>query len=449
MTASAVPADGALTFRSARSTGGVLTAGEVAAFFLGVTTWLEIQLFGRIYLGELGLAVCAVALPVLWGRVRRRGVTGRRVLAWYIALFVIYFVGLILTDLYRGSSFSDYARGWARALFLFTNTIGLLVIGYDRPRQLLAWIAGQAISGLIVVGIGYAQYGMIFWKFGLAVPVTVGLLLLTDSRRTAWAISVLLGLGTINLLLDYRSLALFCCAASVLVYLKNRRTQLRGIRLGFRAVVFALVVGGGLVALYSSGLVFRTVSLEGKSLGERRRDSNIERLAGFVIGVQAIRESPVVGYGSWARSSNLFVNWVLLQQDLGSSMGAEGKVLSREEAGLGDSIPTHSQLLQAWVEAGIPGLIFFLFLLVAVIRLLRAVIRRPTPERSAALVALWGVWVLWAILLSPFGGFARLYNAIAFAILFVFAVRPDPTPILQPGVVRQRLSHRPSLHSAN
>jgi len=79
---------------------------------------------------------------------------------------------------------------------------------------------------------------------------------------------------------------------------------------------------------------------------------------------------------------------------------------------------------------------FFLFLLFAVIRLLRDVIRRPTPERSTALVALWGVWAVWAILLSPFSGFARLYNAIAFALLFVFAVRSTIPPTVQPGLSR-------------
>ncbi len=131
--------------------GAVLTAGEVAAFFLGLTTWVEVQILGRMFIGELGLAVCALALPVLWSRLRRAD--ERRLLTWFVVLFGVYLVGLILTDLYRGTAFTDYARGWARALFLFTNTIGLIVIGYGRPRQLLAWLAGQAVSGLIPVAL--------------------------------------------------------------------------------------------------------------------------------------------------------------------------------------------------------------------------------------------------------------------------------------------------------
>ncbi|HSM18726.1 MAG TPA: hypothetical protein VK845_17195 [Gemmatimonadales bacterium] len=419
MTASAVPAGGAHAIRPARSADAVVTAGEVAAFALGTVTWLEIQFLGRMYLGELGLAVCAIALPVLWRRVRRDG-AGRRVLAWYIALFAIYFVGLILTDLYRGSGFTDFARGWARALFLFTNTIGLLVIGYDRPRQLVAWIGGQAVSGLLVVALGYVQYGMILWKFGLALPVTVGLLVLTDSRRSTWALLVLLALGALNLLLDYRSVAGFCCVAALLLYYKSKRDRGARLRAVFATGLVTTAIGAGFLALYSSGALLGDPTF-GRDIVERRRDSNIERLAGLVIGVQAVRASPIVGYGSWARSSELFDNWAVIQEEMGSTVTAAGRALGREERGELDVIPTHSQVLQGWVEAGIPGVAFFVFLLVALIVLLRVLIRRPGIDRVFALTAFWAVSTIWAVAMSPFSGLVRLHDAMAFALLFVLS----------------------------
>ncbi len=198
-----------------------------------------------------------------------------------------------------------------------------------------------------------------------------------------------------------------------------------GFRVVLAAGVLATILGAAFLAFIRAGRSWVTPRL-GRDVFERRRDSNIERLAGLLIGVQAVRASPLVGYGSWARSSDLFDNWALIQEDMGSTVTAAERVSVREERGELDVIPTHSQLLQGWVEAGIPGLVFFLFILATVIRLMKTAVRSPIPDPSFALVALWGIWVVWAILLSPFGGFARLYNAIGFALLFVFAFRLEP-----------------------
>src|SRR5438128_1119895 len=78
---------------------------DFVAFFLGVVAWVEMDVLGRLYLGELFLFGCSLGLPLLprYLRTQREG----RLLAWFFALAALYLVGLVGADLYRHTSFTD------------------------------------------------------------------------------------------------------------------------------------------------------------------------------------------------------------------------------------------------------------------------------------------------------------------------------------------------------
>ncbi|PYS66757.1 MAG: hypothetical protein DMF69_25140, partial [Acidobacteria bacterium] len=61
-------------------------------------------------MGEVILLLYAASFPLFMQRLQTRE---RRLLAWFLLLGAVYFVGLIATDLYRETAFRDYARGWA------------------------------------------------------------------------------------------------------------------------------------------------------------------------------------------------------------------------------------------------------------------------------------------------------------------------------------------------
>jgi len=144
-------------------------------------------------------------------------------------------------------------------------------------------------------------------------------------------------------------------------------------------------------------------------------------LAGFVVASQLIRQSPVVGYGSWARSDEALENWATLQAELGSPRTAtdlEQEALLSPEASV---VRAHSMVLQAWVEAGVVGLVFFGFSLLVTVMMLYRITVRSGPLRHYALVVFFGMWNVWALVMSPFAGVSRLYTATSFALLFIFS----------------------------
>jgi len=86
-------------------------------------------------------------------------------------------------------------------------------------------------------------------------------------------------------------------------------------------------------------------------------------------------------------------------------------------------------ILQAWVEAGVAGLIFFVFSLGATALMLYRIAIASAPLRHYGLVVFFGLWNVWALVMSPFAGVSRLYTAISFALLLIFSRAPAPKAV--------------------
>lgn len=384
-----------------------LAGSDVFAFVIGAGAWVEVQVIGRLYLGELFLLVCSLGLPLLFaflGTPRER-----QLLAWFFALGTLYLVGLVATDMYRETPFADYARGWARAVVYLGDFAGLLVLGYRRPVRLVLFVAGTSVSQLALTAFGLWPAD---WKFGYAYPVSVAILVLVDSRRPVRGFIALLCLGLLHLFMDYRILGAICVVAAVAIWVKGSQTKRR-----VGAVALAVAAIGAFALIYITG-----VGLVGNAydLSVRRQGSNIERLAGLLVASEAIRQSPLIGHGSWAKSDEELDTWALLQEQFGSQSTAQAlrqRVLLSPE---GATIRAHSMILQAWVEAGLAGFLFFGYSLAVAVVMVFGLARATQPDRHDGLVWFFGLWVVWAMVMSPFAGASRLYTATSLSLLFVF-----------------------------
>jgi O-antigen ligase len=380
---------------------------DIGSFALGLLSWVEMTLIGRLYLGELLLAFCSVGLPVLFFRLQARG--ERTWLGWFLALAALYLLTLVATDLYRGNQPGDYLRGWARAGIYLTNLAGLLVVGYGRVRRLVLFFVGGALSQLGLIAIGSWPSD---WKFGFALPISILVLSFLNSKRRVWALSILFALGLVQILEDYRSFGAFFFITALLVYAKGSNPRFR---LRFSSVLLSAV------AVLAFGIAYQLTSQ--KTIGNidlalRRGRSNTGRLAGLIVGYRYIRASPLVGYGSWARSDEALEGWALLQAALGSDEPPREIEQQALESPEGNEIRTHSMFLQAWVEAGVVGAIFFGFTMWMVVALLYRLVAARPLSRYFALGCFLGLWSVWAFLMSPFAGESRLYAAMSMAALF-------------------------------
>jgi hypothetical protein len=131
-------------------------------------------------------------------------------------------------------------------------------------------------------------------------------------------------------------------------------------------------------------------------------------------------DAPILGHGSWAKD----FKYAEMLTDLQTQMGIQTDLEDVEEQGKG-SIPTHSHLMGAWVQAGIFGAIFWVYVFwIAIKGLLRISVARPplAPFYATMLAGLF-----WDIAFSPFASTRRMTESLLIVIVVnLLATAPQP-----------------------
>jgi hypothetical protein len=127
---------------------------------------------------------------------------------------------------------------------------------------------------------------------------------------------------------------------------------------------------------------------------------------------QAIIDSPLLGHGSWARDPTYAAILAEKRAELGYK-NVEGQGGKKD-----DLIPTHSYIFGAWVEAGLAGGLFWLFVLAYTIR---ALVKASGSEPLIPLFAFTGFLLVWDILFSPLGMPTRFIAPYFMAAMVVLA----------------------------
>lgn len=386
---------------------------DVAVFFLFALWFIEIEIIGRLFLVEI--IYLLIALWIFLTDFRRK-ILSSLLIKRVLLLCVCWFLAQVFTDIYRETQFFDYSRGWAKIFFFGTNLIALYALIKDNERRLVLFVIGMATGGLLktIFFPDVHFLGGSIWKFGYAGPVLIFLVLgSTRLKNRYFPAFLLIAIGILNLFFDARSAALGCGGAATAIFLANSyRFAKKKYSLERKlipktpvAVIIIVVMAATLWFFYGlSGRYHIGIDIGQRQMTETERNPFYGRL-GIVAGLKAAIDSPVIGHGSWARD----MEYVFFLSDLRSWIGLkEGMFRS-------DLIPSHSYLVGAWVEAGIFGLIFWLFVFYQAIKgFFCLILLNP---RLIPILALILIGFLWSIWLSPFGAQVRI-NA-AFNIVVV------------------------------
>jgi hypothetical protein len=325
-------------------------------FVLGVSYVIEIKIVGTLTVAEI-LLLGLLPYLLLWH--------GKRLAfplpATILALGMIWGASQMVTDVLRDTPFIDYARGWARVVFLLANFASLYLIINDSGRRLVAFCLGWCVGGILRYLVGIGDFGGEPWKFGVGLPVSL-LLTMTAmipavrSMRLAPQV-ILLAVVALNLLFNARSIAAIFFLTFVVVSLQRRlgRSSPGGGASAFSFSrllllgVMLLAAAQGLTAIYSRAAGQGLLGEEAQEKFEKQSGTEYPLLlAGrseILISSQAILESPVVGHGSWAKDAKYRRMFARLKERLSGTPNNPDYLPN-------DEIPTHSHLFGAWVEAG-------------------------------------------------------------------------------------------------
>ena len=408
-----------------------LTARESRFFpLLGLASWLFVRLIGYITLAEVYI-ICTTPFRV--GRLL--DVVGRPTIVPFAVLWILWCLWVPIADIALNRvPFELFARGMAKAA-----CCGLVILTfYDwirgNLRRLDWYLPGYAVSHLIgqfvfrdggnvvLTEMGMAakwgwegQTNYVVTSFAYAVAA-----LLYRRYPTVTAV-LMIALGCVNLANGARSAgAIYCIVGALLLTAaprlaqrtSNSRTIFLGRRIGFvKLLLAALVVCAGTYGLYKT---YGHLARSG-TFGERARKKFESQDAvkggavvggrfGFFVGLYAVAHKPVFGHGSWATDNDNYVertaNWMGVEVDMPTGP---------------HFIPSHSMIVTSWVDHGIAGGLFWIYVFVVIAV---GMWRAPAicPEYTAFIWLTSGLF-LWALLFSPIH--QRMYLAVHVAPILV------------------------------
>jgi len=374
---------------------------KIAAALIGLSTPLQLQWFGILYASEILLAMVAV-----WAVATHLadGYFWCPPIITLVGFLGVTMLAYIVTDLILGTESQNLLRGWARNLFLGSNLIGLYFLCRRNPANILVYAIASG-AGMLAF---FCLSGEVLddWKFGAATPVTLlvaGLVPLVPRRGVWLGPLALAGLGLLHLALDSREIGGNCLLAGVL--LLARCASLPRLRTLSHAMLGALALAGVCAFLYVNALT-------AEQYGQRRHFSNAWRAASLITAASAIVDAPWIGNGSQA-------NTFELQWRYDSIFAERAGVRYRGQQTDTSTFSPHSQILQAWFEAGIFGAAFFLYLGWKLIRAAHGCIFRRRLDALSVLFAFCLLRAIWHLAFSPFAGLARLDVALAAVIVVV------------------------------
>jgi O-antigen ligase len=421
---------------------------SLVAFLLGLGTRLQVQVIGYLPLTEIFVLLAA---PLLLPKM-----TARATLAptrWLVPLAVLWLTGTVMSDLYNQTDWSLAARGIARAIVLICCIpFCSWYMATDTWRKLFWFSVGLVPSVILsayVLRGGVHEYRQwarggvaeITWEThwcGLAYAICLVLVLWYYRSKPARGYLASLVTGALNIYMGSRSLGAVTILGAGVTFARNvvarRSTNAGGLvrRLSFgRAmpaiaiiglVVFLVYVGYGSAA--SSNLLGTRAKLKYEAQSRSKYGILLGGRADVLAGLIAIQKNPIFGYGSWPLDRDGFY---LQMCELMDEKPDKGYYTTGYPG-----IPTHSHIVQAWVQSGFLGGIFWIYVLyLLVLSLYKPILHESQLRLWASTVAMMAIW---SVMFSPISD--RFMVAMTLAVLLremaaaSSVARLSPSPVV-------------------
>ncbi len=372
------------------------TLPTIISFTAGILTNLRFQFGGKASVGELVLA--AVALFAVLANVGNRRFWERRML-FVLFTLCVSFSGYIVSDLINATPPDRLVRGWARMAFVIIDFIAIWALARKSFVNLFAICIGDALSTLL--SWGDERYDFLYaYKFHFAMPATVLIMvampLLLRKRANMATGMAMVCVGMCHIWFDFRMAGGTCILIGfVLIARCITASRLRSLYLGLLALALIL-------SSFSVGYLYLATNTE---FANRRQGSNSQRLQLALAGLNAIERSPVFGLGSWTWDTEM---WNIFIANINR---ADAPNWSH-----GEAMGPHSQIIQVWAEAGLLGLIFFLYFGKLLAEALWVLFFRRPLDIMSPLFLYYLLVAVWNVLFSPFANLHRFLIGLALVI---------------------------------
>lgn len=396
-----------------------VTLGDLVTFSIPLLQFVEIPLGGRLLGPEIGLLVLLPFLVLMRGQLLLR-----RLPRTYLFLATLWLVSQVFTDLLRATPIEDLARGWAKIAFALIAFSALYLLLNRHRRRILLFAAGFAAGGILTYFLNPHPYaGDHWWKFGLGLPLSLILVLLSIAFNVrglrVFGLALLISGALVNFYLDFRSLGAILGLTASYQLLQSLVARPRNLvvnmgsrhllALGVIIVAVSLMILKGYAYAAQEGFLGETAQQRYELQSQGDYGLLLGGRSEILVSSRAVLDSPLLGHGSWAKDCYYASLLTKLKSQLGYIVSPEDDPCL---------IPAHSHILGAWVEAGVMGAVFWLWVFTLPVWVLLYLYR--TNERLVPIVAFFAFLLLWDLIFSPYGSEARYRTPYEVVLMMAF-----------------------------
>ena len=395
-------------------------------FFLGLFVRTQIHLIGYIGVSELVVAICAPFVFVNHYTAMKRD--GMRTI---LSLALMATVGCVLSSLINGSSFSQFARGFAQTYM----TWAALVVGYyllsGNIMSYRWFVLGGFFSGILSIyflqgaavtaggvqhvageaAVEMVQENVLFWKNRILPVINLPVSMFYLQCPYLYSVIAPMIFAFLGLYMSSgsgRGTFVVAMVSSALLTIGGKTSSRLAMLRKYLWVYIMLGMAflSGVKTVYSwaasTGRLGEHAEQKYRDQTQRGTDALSILISGrvdFFVGLYACLQKPIVGHGPWPIDKEGYRVYFL--KKYGTTEEIKNAIeLSSVYSMKG--IPAHSHLVGYWLEYGILGLPFWLYVLWLMYRYLKQDVE-VMPELFGWL-ALSIPSLIWSILFNPYAG---------------------------------------------
>ncbi len=419
-------------------------------FLLGTFSMTQIRIVGSIGISELfALLVAPIVFIQDYSSLRRDGFLPA---VW---LSILCCLGCCVASLANDIPFRNFMRGMASNSMIFA----ILVVGHRLVRQSMSgykWFClGMGLTWIINIFIfqrgveseGWAggatglegaeliASSSLFWvsRIQAIINIPVRGWYLKTPLLYSMAAPIFMFFFAALTTSSGRSAAMSAFGSAILVFLGGKkRTKMQSLSKKFWALaIFGIIALQFLVFIYKQSATAGMLGEQARTKYERQMKGNNKGVLGllmggrgeFFYGAFAALDKPIIGYGPWALDT--YGHYEEFLRKYGNEEDYDSYYRNQEAARKAGyayirNIGAHSHIIGSWLQCGIFGLIFWIYVLVQIVRYFRQDL--ATVPQWYGILAVVTPGVLWTIFFSPFGDRISMVMYIVF-ILMTRAVR--------------------------
>lgn len=387
---------------------------DLFVFFVGLMAVFKIRIFGTFYGSEI-LAYMSY-LFIDWTKYRQN-----RKVVTLIKMAFVWLVGVILSDVYNSTPTVDALKGAFNVIFLIMLIPFVYWMIKDKPSRLLYYAWGYGIARILLFhygggleAAGESLADMAIWRvyFYFAAAIAVAGWLYYIGKHI-YAYILMMAFAVWSLSCVSRNIFLSMSVAVAVLYYIDRislASPVDTMRI-FRKKILGLFLTLG-VALLCVNYTYEYLASNGL-LGDRvyekymlqkyQKGGIASGRSDSAVSIVLALKSPIFGYGSYAKNKGNIADKTA--EELGVDWDEDSDEL----------LPGHSHIWGAWVYAGLGGLIYWLYVIIYLIKRFREGIM-ILDKKLLGYTMLIFMSNMWNILFSPFQG--RL-SVISLVVLFM------------------------------